>query len=536
MTVLVLVMLTVVVPSAAAQPVPDRYRTQVLDWQPCGSPPALECAFMTVPVDWTRPGRSGDLQVYVSRLRATGPARRGVLFTNPGGPGVPGWTIPLFWHFVKPRITAIYDVIGFDPRGVGRSTPVRCDGIGVQLPADVRDRSAETLAELRTRAKAVVDHCVQPAGELARYINTFQTVRDMDLLRDLLREPKVSYWGGSAGTWLGAWYATEFPRHVDRFVFDGNVDFSTSWYRWQRLRPRAFQRAFEVDFLPWIARYQDVYRYGGTAGAARATWEARRAALARTPLVVAPDCTIRATDFDQGAWQAMVNPRLPGGFVDLARGLSIVERFEVATPEERQFVYDFFPCVGPPAPPGHGTRDQLALVGTLCGDTPSPDFARYNKDAKNLGRRYPLLGWFADVITGYCAFWPFPPTGAPRIDGRQLPPILMVNSERDPATPIEGARAAAHHFAAGRLLVVADDGEHVSYGLNPCADTATDDFLINGTLPAHGTTCPGLPLPVPPGATGLSAATAGQTPLHWLWQSTDSGEHPVQLSFVSKLK
>jgi pimeloyl-ACP methyl ester carboxylesterase len=338
-------------------------------------------------------------------------------------------------------------------------------------------------------------------------MNTRQTVRDMDLLRALLGEPRISYLGTSAGTWLGAWYATEFPQRVDRFVFDGNVDFTTSWYENQLLRPRAFQRKFDGDFLPWLARYDELYGYGATAAEAGARWEARRSTLAAMPLVLGPACTVRASEFENTTWMAMLAaPGAPGGFVTLARTLGILERLDTASPEERQFLAEHLACMAPTGRPIPGAADVLASEGTLCGDTASPSYGQYQEDSVRLGRRYPLIGWWNEVLTGFCAFWPFPPTGAPHIDGAGVPPVLMVNGDHDPITPIEGAIDAARGFGAARLLVIENESQHTTYGLgNACAEGYMDGYLLTGTLPPPGATCPGLPLPVPPEAAAGAA-------------------------------
>jgi hypothetical protein len=218
--------------------------------------------------------------------------------------------------------------------------------------------------------------------------------------------------------------------------------------------------------------------------------------------VLSPACTVRATEFENTTWMAMLAaPAAPGGFVALAQTLAIVERLDSATAEERRFVEQHLACMAPSGRPIEGAADVLASEGTLCGDTASPSYGQYQEDSVRLGRRYPLIGWWNEVLTGFCAFWPFPPTGAPEIDGEGLPPVLMVNADRDPITPIEGAIDAARGFAAARLLVIENESQHTVYGLgNACAEAYLDGYLLTGALPPPGATCPGMPLPVPPQA------------------------------------
>jgi pimeloyl-ACP methyl ester carboxylesterase len=498
---LVPLLLAAAVPAAAAPDAswpPAPYSQQRLDWQPCRPDlPDLLCAMMTVPVDWDRPTAGDDLRIAVSLIPARDPAhRRGALFTNPGGPGQPGRFYPLLWYLSKPGIAAVYDVVGMDPRGTGLSGSIACNPQRPDLPGDLRVRSPATLDALRSRALVGAAACVDPARGLARYMNTHETVRDMDLLRALLAEPKISYFGTSAGSWLGAWYASEFPQRVDRFVFDSVVDFGRSWYDWQLLQPAAVQRKFEADFLPWLARYDGIYHYGATARQAEATWEARREALAASPLVLSPTCTVRPTELEQMTWTGVINgPRGGDGFVGLARTLSILERLDSASPDERRYVEQHVVCMASPDPTA-GAAGPLAQESIVCGDTAPPSYAQYEKDSERLGREYPLFGWWHEVRNGFCAFWPFPATGAPRIDGRGLPPMLMVNNQDDPVTPLEGALHAASRFPSARLLVVRNESQHTIYGQgNACVDGYVDAFLLTGALPPEAATCEGFPLP-----------------------------------------
>jgi pimeloyl-ACP methyl ester carboxylesterase len=454
---------------------------------------------MKVPLDWNKPNSSGSLAVTVSRIPSTSGHPRGVLFTNFGGPGYPrGFAYPVFWYYAKPEIVDAYDVVGMDIRGSGSSTPVFCNAFNFDGPADPRNRNPEAVAGLEALSQASLAHCVDPAGDLTQYMTPYQTVRDVDLLRTLLGRTKLSYFGISAGTLLGSWYAATFPSRVDRFVLDGNVDLTSTWFELQAAWPRTVQRKLEADFLPWMASYQRVYHYGSTGAKALATWEARRAALVRQPLVVSPGCTIRAADFDQTTYLYLAYDGVDGAPITLlAQGLSILEHFNSATAEERQFVADLFVCQQDPEDSGDSGP---AAIGWLCGDTQAPPYDAYQALSVNLGAKYPLLGPTAENLNGACAFWPFPVTGRPHVPAHGLPLMLMVNNDGDPLTPLDGAQHAAAAYRA-RLLVVTDESHHTIYGLgDDCADGYIDGYLLTGALPAAGTTCPGLPMPIPDGA------------------------------------
>ncbi|MFF1798089.1 alpha/beta fold hydrolase, partial [Kitasatospora sp. NPDC058263] len=293
---------------APVPPVPSRYTQQRLAWQPCAEAPELECATMAVPRDWHHPKRGPDLSVAVSRHRADDPAkRRGTLLMAAGGPGGAGLLRPGSFVRAAPAVGAAYDVVGFDQRGVGRSTRPVC-----QTPEEFQDFFAGDFRDDDPAARArVIDNsrrlgadCGRRSGGLLPFLTTEQTVRDLDLFRALLGERRITYYGPSYATMIGAYYATLFPRRVDRMVLDSNVGFDGSWERFQLGQPMSFQRRFEEDFLPWLAARDDTYHYGATVAEAGAHWERRRAALHDGPLVDGA-LTVGPNQLDNGTVQAV---------------------------------------------------------------------------------------------------------------------------------------------------------------------------------------------------------------------------------------
>jgi pimeloyl-ACP methyl ester carboxylesterase len=249
--------------------------------------PQLRCASVRVPLDWAAPNGQ-KITIAVSRVKASNPAaRRGVLFTNPGGPGAPGLALSLFLALAEPKVAAAYDIIGLDPRGVGSSSPVlECAPpsiLGELYNLDGRDVSAANQRRFEVLDERFARTCSSAA--LTRYLTTDQIAHDLDLVRAVLGERKISYVGFSAGTWLGARYAALFPQRVDRFLLDGNLDFTSPSYSSAARQPRGFQRSFEDSLLPWIAEHDQVYGLGSTPARVKQIYESRRAALVRTPLV-----------------------------------------------------------------------------------------------------------------------------------------------------------------------------------------------------------------------------------------------------------
>lgn len=485
--------------AVAEESTPTRYLNQRLDWKPCfdaskpppGLPPgglALECARYTAPMNWRRPRDGKDITIAVSRLRATG-ARQGVLFTNPGGPGEAGRALPLnFLATGQHAVLASQDVLGIDVRGTGGSSQVRCQIPQPSPLPDWRDRSPATINTFLAVNDRIANECQAP--ELGRHVNTEQTAHDLDLLRHLLNQRKINYYGVSGGAWLGPYYATYFPHRVGRFVLDSVNDVTATWQELLNDQPRGMQRRFEVDFLPWLARHHDRYGWGRTATEANATYETVRARMAAKPV------ELQGQKFGGSELDTVIIGSLgqKDTFIQTAETLALLKRLTegASVPANAESL----PGNDILAPdPASQTGTALSIV---CNDTPyRGGRAGTIADSERLGRRYPLMGWHK--IVQQCMSWQRPELRLPKVTGRGLPPMLLVQSERDPQTPIEGARRTQRALGNGSpVLVVANEGDHWMYLRgNGCVDTRVNTYLTTGVLPTDGSTCPGEPMPDP---------------------------------------
>ena len=264
-----------------AEAVPPKYAEQRIQWKRCfagalpeGAPPGserLECGTLTAPQDWRNPGRGKDIAISVSRLAPAGGPTGRALFTNPGGPGAAGREMPLaVLKQNRPKVLDNFDVYGIDVRGTGASGAVSCGPEEQAAPPDPKDRSDEGIRAQLTAAENLARDCQQRGGELGRYVTTGQTVADLDLLRRVEGREKVSWYGVSGGTWLGAHLATYSPQAVDRFVLDSNAQFTGSWqdvFDWQ---PMALERRWREDLRPWLAAHDAAYGLGATTEAVQA--------------------------------------------------------------------------------------------------------------------------------------------------------------------------------------------------------------------------------------------------------------------------
>ncbi|MET8753135.1 alpha/beta hydrolase [Streptomyces sp. NPDC004667] len=478
-------------PAGAAAAVPGRYAHQRLDWRPCPSG-SLECASMTVPRDWFHPGAGADLTVTVSRHRATGPAaRRGVLMMAAGGPGASGLGRPEGLASYAPKLAAAYDIVGFDQRGVGASTNVVCsdqDTVDAMFGGgDLRDRSPEAVNGTLDGARRFVEDCRKNSGGLLPFITTDQAVRDMDLYRALLGTERISYYGPSYATFLGAQYARTFPRRVERMVLDSAIDATGGWQEFMTGQPLSFQRRFEEDFLPWLALHDDVYHLGRTPQEAKAGYERLRAALRDRPL------DLEGTQITPDRLDAAATSLIYSGsrFPDLAAVLGLLRNPDAAPPAARQALA---------AKLGHplGAAFAADFFSVVCQDSPwDRDLDRWVARSEADARTHPMIGARELSYAAVCAQWPRSRAPRPAGNGRELPPILMLGSTHDPATYYEGA-VRAHQRLAGSRMITVHGGDHGVYQAgNACVDGYVEGFLADGRLPAADAACEGNPLPVP---------------------------------------
>ncbi|MFJ7213208.1 alpha/beta hydrolase [Amycolatopsis sp. NPDC098790] len=466
----VTVLSTVVVPAASAEP-------GTLSWGPCPAgafpTPDLQCTTLRVPLDYRNPdGRKID--VAVSRLPSKNPEkRRGVLLTNPGGPGGEGLDYPQLLKLVKlPQdVLDSYDIIGFDPRGVGRSAPVTCDLTPEQLaignlpyangPADVVKQAAVAKAEARQCAAA-------STGSMLPYITTANTARDMDRIRQALGEPAVSYLGASYGTYLGAVYTTMFPERSDRIVLDSNL--GPGGYDIDAMR--RFGRGMEdrfPDFAKFAAAHPQ-YGLGTTPAQVTAKYHELAARLDKKPVEGVTGSTFRGLTFE-GLYSIDLTP--------LAEDWQALDQGRA------------------PKPPGGSLTSSVenlfaARFAVLCGDSAWPrSVAGYQVDVAVDRIRYPLIG-AATANIAACAFWPAAPVEPKvRITGRGPSNVLLVQNERDPGTPLAGARELRAAFGDRARMVTVDQGGHGVYPFTPnrCGATAVTGFLVSGQRPAHDLAC-----------------------------------------------
>ncbi|MEU2558506.1 alpha/beta hydrolase [Streptomyces longispororuber] len=462
------------------------YARQRLTWKRCAAdkPAAYRCATLKVPLDYRAP-RGRTIDVAISRLRTSEPGkRRGVLTFNPGGPGGAGLDLALEAADALPkRVLDQYDLVGFDPRGVGRSTPVACGLTEEEKRFPRPTRSKAEFAANVAWAKGVAGKCRARHGDLLPHLTTRNTARDMDVLRAALGEKKLSYLGVSYGTALGAVYTQLFPKRVDRFVLDSAIDPAWMWRDMFRVWGSEAEPAFR-RWARWTARHDAAYHLGATpAQVERTFWRLVRRADAK-PLVVGGETLDGAA----------VRHTMRRGFFTVRQGAETLVTLKRAAAGETV----------PGLPTGTTPDNEMSAQWVVvCADASWPrDVRTYYRDSLADAARYPLYGDFASSIPP-CAFWPRGAEPVTEVDNKV--PALIVQNEWDSQSPLLTARGM-HRALKGSRMVTVDEGEgHGVLFAEPrsaCAEDTALDYLATGRLPARDVTCRAAPgrSPRPTGA------------------------------------
>ncbi|KUO22270.1 alpha/beta hydrolase [Streptomyces dysideae] len=457
-----------------------------LKWTKCegsGLDPRQRCATVSVPMDHADPG-GRKIDIAISRVPSEKPsARRGALLMIPGGPGGDSLSHPSVEGEKLPQeVRDAYDLIGFAPRGMAPSTSVSCDlepgdlARTKLLPYPAADGS---VAGNMATAQRVSDTCARNGDELMRHINSANNARDLDRIRAALGEHKVSAWGTSYGTYVGAIYAQLFPHRTDRWVLDSNDNPDPVKVE------RAWLAAFEVgvednfpEFAKWASAPGNPDRIAGTAAEVRPLFLRLAARLDREPIPWpgANPPELNGNELRQVMLDTLYDPRK---YPTLAK-LILAARKGTVPP-------------APPAPPKAVLQNVTAIsAATICNDAAWPkSAAAYQKDVDESRAKYPLTaGMPRNAMV--CAAWPWTPKEPPvRITDRGPSNVLLIQNERDVATPLSGALKLREALGRRAVMVTVNSTGHGAYldNGNACGDATVSRFLATGQRPARDTYC-----------------------------------------------
>ncbi|MEU2062415.1 alpha/beta hydrolase [Streptomyces sp. NPDC013455] len=475
--------------SRGVQEVAARAAKAGIDWRACPSEWGLytdfRCGSVTVPIDYAKPD-GPTIKLWLDRLPSPGKAqeRQGTLVLNPGGPGSSGVTAlkglnPRVWA----NVAGAYDLVGFDPRGVGHSAPVSCadpQEFAKGPKPDPVPHSADDKKRMRDDAQAYAQGCRKRSGALLPHLTTPDTARDMEVIRAALGEPKLNYLGVSYGTYLGAVYGTLFPDRVRRMVLDSVVNPAPAkvWYGMHQDQIPGFERRFS-DWTAWVAQHDADYHLGETQAEVRDRWEKLLDTAEQHPIggTIGPSELI-------DSFQAVVY------FDEMwAPRAEAWSAYEAGNP--KKLVDDAGTKLSDTK--GNITKENsvAAYTAVNCADAQWPtDWNRWDEDASRLNAKDPFMAWYSTRQNLPCATWPSAQHTPIEVKGtKQLAPVLLVQNAGDAATPYAGAAELHRRFQSSGLLTVEDSGAHsVTTQRNPCVNDRVDAYLLHGTLDKN-TTC-----------------------------------------------
>ena len=454
-----------------------------------------DCTTLSVPLNYADPG-GRHISLALDMVPATAPPsqQQGILLVNPGGPGASGLSLAAEVAGGLTRsVAGDYDIVGFDPRGVGSSVPqLSCDpGFFAGPRPNYIPAGAAAEQVLIARAKTYADDCEQKFGWLLPYMSTENVARDLDSIRAAFGVAKINYYGFSYGTYLGQVYATMFPSRVRRMVLDSTVDPTGVWYTDNVDQDYAFQGRMDA-FYAWVASYDSVYHLGSTAAQVQAAWYRARNQLLTDPV----NGTIGPDEFDDtfllGGYSDQLWPGLAqalSSYLNSGNTLDLIDQYQSY---------------------GVQNENEFAVYNAVqCSDVSWPrSWAFWTSDTEMIYQKAPFETWDNAWYNAACAFWPVHGPAEPlQINGTGLPGILMLQGTLDAATPYAGAQDAHRLLPSARMVAVEGGGNHGQSFEQPpdaCVQGYVNAYLASGALPQGNqgsglvnATCPAVPDPTP---------------------------------------
>lgn len=459
----------------------ERFYEQQVDWSKCEG--GLKCAQIQVPMDYSNP--TGET-ISLALAKLEGRKANKTLLVNPGGPGASGVDLvrDAETYYFSKELRDNYDVLGFDPRGVSRSTPVICQSDAQQdaerqlnLPTD----TDADLKKLRELSAASAKECAQRTGKPLGFVDTVSAVRDMDVIRALVGDPQLNYLGFSYGTKLGAAYAGLFPDQVGRLVLDGAMDPALSEEELVLGQATGFERATRAYMQNCLASGD--CPFSGDLDTGMSQLHELIDSVARKPMRASDGRLLPVTAFVSGFIYPLYDdrlwPELSFALSDAIAGEadSMMELSDTAAGRNEDGSYD--------------GNSNAAFSAINCLDYKMVnDIPTMRADAAVLEQASPTIGKYMAYGGIGCQDWPYPPTGkqAPASSTTEAP-IVVIGTTGDPATPYEWAVSLSDQLQTGVMVSFEGQG-HTAYARsNKCITKAVDDFLLDGKAPADGLKC-----------------------------------------------
>ena len=480
----------------------ESFYGQKVEWYDCVATAGVEksaektgfqCAKVTVPLDYSQPDGQ-TIEIAMKKHLATGSVRQGTLFMNPGGPGGSGVdNVGAMATTTFAGVQSAYDIIGFDPRGIGSSTAITCstdaeakamegvspvDGAGAPVAFEKR---AAVMSERFKQLEADCASRTKPT-ELLDHVDTVSVARDLDILRALSGDQKLNYTGFSYGTYLGATYAELFPANTGRLVLDGALDPSLSYSERRQGQARGFERALR-NYVSWCQSGQSCPLTGDTDAGLQQIGDVFTSANQSPVPSSDPNRPVTGEEMKRIVGFILYFPESSWSAVSEALGQVINEHDASAF---------------------RAMADQIAAqpqvnaganIGINCLDyRVEGNMATWTAQSKELERIAPRFATVTEAGDLGCQAWGHTGTQPSKaLHAKGAAPILVIGTTGDPATPYEWAEALADQLDSGQLLTWEGNG-HAAYtnsGHGPCVTQAVDTYLLTGTMPKKGLTCHG---------------------------------------------
>ena len=484
---------------AGAHPAPAVTAAGSISWSDCGN--GFQCGKLTVPIDYQNPN-GAKIDLALQRLPARNPSSRiGSLLVNPGGPGGSAIDFLRSWgQAVSRNIRDRFDLVAFDPRGVGQSAPIVChDTLQALVAVDPTPDTPQEWQQADDAAKKFDGDCQKKYASFLPFVGTKNVARDMESVRLALGEDKLTYVGYSYGTEIGQVYADMYPDRVRAFVLDGAIDVSLGFQESSRLQMVGFERAFQSYLADCRQKQCGLAKNGDPEQAV----DALLAKVDQKPLPAAgadrpagPGETllgIIAALYSKFTWTQLTNALLQA--INNGDGTQLVNLADEYLERRPDGSYPNL------------IEANLAVnyVDQVCPKDPKV----YEQLAVEWAKSSPHFGASAASSGVTCAFWQAKPDPVTVPKAHGAPPIVVISTTNDPATPYEEGVALSKQLESGRLLIHRGEG-HAVYvlGGDQCIDTAVNNYLLNLAAPESGTTCGNGP-PPPESAASPSPTSAG---------------------------
>jgi pimeloyl-ACP methyl ester carboxylesterase len=456
-----------------------------VQWHSCAGAAldGFQCATIPVPRNPADPS-SGTISMAIDRRPATG-QKIGSLILNPGGPGASGVdALPELLGTMPNDLLARFDVVAFDPPGVERTAPIVClDSTGLQnyYHVDPEPVNQAGLDALLQADRTFDNGCQSQSGNELPYVSTVDAAMDMDVLRRDLGDDKITYFGFSYGTFLGATYANLFPQKVRAMVLDGSEDPALGIIQMLDQQSAGLDDQLR-QFFTWCRSADTKSCPWRPSGDSLSAYQSLLARARNSPLRVPGNTrTVGPSEFLYGTAVALYStadwPRL---------GQSL----QAATEGDGSYFLQNFDAYTGRRVDGSYNNLFEANAAINCDDVPAPTISQIEAAVPAAEAAAPIFGLQNLYSELSCSVWPIPASGKPgALHAPGAPPIVVVGSTGDPITPYQWAQAMASELQSGVLLTRVGDG-HTGYRSSSCIRTAVDAYLISLTVPAVGTRCP----------------------------------------------